>query len=130
MTRSDDTGTLRRSARLPEGSLIGDSPPSEELLRIERAEGTLRPVGELDVSTVSVLAAAIEEDRGGSNVLTLDLSALRFMDSQGLRLLLQTAKDLEDSGEMVLVDPSYAVLRLLRLAGVERQSNLRILTRD
>lgn len=79
---------------------------------------------------MSVLAAAIEEDRGGSNVLTLDLSALRFMDSQGLRLLLQTAKDLEDSGEMVLVDPSYAVLRLLRLAGVERQSNLRILTRD
>ncbi len=50
---------------------------------------TLKINGELDLSTGPVLAGCIEGLRHGLKALTLDLSELTFMDSTGLRLLIE-----------------------------------------
>ena len=85
-----------------------------------RREGDGRFVvqGELDISNVeefgAVLWAAL---RAGSSPV-IDLSGLAFMDSQGLRLLLQLATQAEKSGlePVVLLNPSRFVRRVLEIS--------------
>jgi anti-sigma B factor antagonist len=50
---------------------------------------TLKITGELDLSTCPVLAEGIEGLRHDRQSVTLDLSDLTFMDSTGLRLLIE-----------------------------------------
>jgi anti-anti-sigma factor len=51
----------------------------------------VRLIGELDVASAPRAAHAIARaERRGPSLLELDLSALAFMDSTGLRLMLQT----------------------------------------
>jgi anti-sigma B factor antagonist len=50
---------------------------------------TLSITGELDLGTVSVLAESVGRVAKGVETLTLDLSELSFMDSTGLRLLIE-----------------------------------------
>lgn len=56
----------------------------------ERARVTLAVVGELDMNTVPRLSASVDEQlQNGAGDLTLDLRELSFMDSSGLRLLIE-----------------------------------------
>jgi anti-sigma B factor antagonist len=48
--------------------------------------------GELDISTVPLLEAQIEAAHESPTPLTLDLSGLTFMDSSGLRLLIELSE--------------------------------------
>jgi len=51
----------------------------------------------------------------------LDLSAIEFMDSSGLGLVLGRYKKLTDmGGKMKIINPSKRVLQILQLAGVEK----------
>lgn len=53
--------------------------------------------------------------------LRLDVSAIDFMDSSGLGLLMgRYALIKRMGGEMTLLSPTPAVLRIVRLAGMER----------
>jgi anti-sigma B factor antagonist len=65
-------------------------------LTVETTEGPgganliLSVDGELDISTIPVLTRHIDERIGSDyTTLTLDLSELTFMDSSGLRLLIE-----------------------------------------
>jgi anti-anti-sigma factor len=81
--------------------------------------------GELDVSTAPSLDKALEPElqRGGD--VTLDLSALSFMDSVGLQTILKAARDLRDRGRLILFHPGNLVRSLLELAvGMNRIPNL------
>ena len=74
--------------------------------------------GELDISNVEQLGDALwAQLRAGSSVV-VDLSGLAFMDSQGLRLLLQLALHAEEAGlgPVVVVNPSPVVRRVLEIA--------------
>jgi anti-sigma B factor antagonist len=74
--------------------------------------GTLRLVGDLDLSTVEAFKPAIEASVDSGDV-TLDLSGLQFIDSSGIRALLQTYLALKDSGRnLVLVSPTPFVSRV------------------
>lgn len=78
-------------------------------------------VGELDLITGAELIAVIETLAGdaGDDVL-LDLSAVPFIDSEGLRaLLLATERVSSRSRRLVLGKASAAVERLLQLAGID-----------
>ncbi|HEY5262409.1 MAG TPA: STAS domain-containing protein [Solirubrobacteraceae bacterium] len=69
---------------------------------------TLSITGELDLSTAPVLSESIEHLRHNVKELTLDLSELMFMDSTGLRLLIeldQRAK--RDEWKLAIVRPKY-----------------------
>lgn len=79
----------------------------------------LKVAGELDMATTPALAAELQRvaSSGGGPVI-LELSELTFTDSTGLRVLIEVAQQLGDSGELVLRNPTRAVTELLEIAGV------------
>jgi anti-sigma B factor antagonist len=75
--------------------------------------------GELDLATIDSVRARLEalEDEGTGVVL--DLDGLTFMDSTGIRLVLQAAQDAERTGwEFSLTRGSDAVQRVFAAAGL------------
>ena len=53
--------------------------------------------------------------------LELDLSAVEFMDSSGLGLVLgRYKKQIETGGKMKIINPTRRVMQILQLAGVEK----------
>lgn len=53
--------------------------------------------------------------------IVLDLSAIRFMDSSGLGLIMGRFQLVQRlGGELILRNPNEAVLRICRLVGMER----------
>jgi anti-sigma B factor antagonist len=91
------------------------------LERIEREDGVCVAVaGEVDAYTaprmLAELLAAIERDPR----LTLDLSAVTFMDSQGLATLLRARQEAEARGGTLRLDRvSVRVLKLLQLTRMD-----------
>jgi len=94
----------------------------EVVFTVEVGEGPhgalVTPRGELDIATQPELRAALEQQAANGG-LTLDLSGLRFLDSSGLRLILETAEAARREGFAFHVLPgSPAVQRLFEVAGV------------
>jgi anti-anti-sigma factor len=90
-----------------------------ELLRIMSTDvrGTLRLVGELDVSNVERVHAQLGEELVACQQLTLDASGLTFMDSQGLRMLIGLGERAGARGWSVrLLNCSKGVRRTLDVA--------------
>jgi anti-sigma B factor antagonist len=76
------------------------------------------PSGELDMATQGELRAALEEASAAAHV-TLDLGRLRFLDTSGLRLILETAEASRRDGFGFSVLPGGpSVQRLFEVAGV------------
>lgn len=93
-------------------------------VRIEPLEGGgFRLVGEIDLSNAGELRRLNQEDQGD---LVLEMAELEFMDSTGLRGLIELARGLEPDRRLVLRNPSAAVDRLFEVTGVDRISNLSI----
>jgi anti-sigma B factor antagonist len=87
---------------------------------IDEGPGGVRvtPRGELDVATQGELRGVLER-HAGAQALTLDLVALRFLDTSGLRLILETAEGARREGRAFAVLPGApAVQRLFDVAGV------------
>lgn len=88
----------------------------DELLAITNTGSGLAASGEIDAHTAPLLAAAI--DAAGTDV-GLDLSDVEFVDSSGLRVLIDAHQRLADAGgELKLVALSEPVRRLLEISGV------------
>jgi anti-sigma B factor antagonist len=76
--------------------------------------------GELDLGNVGELRQALTRAHS-DGALVVDLTDCSFLDSSGLRLLLETAKTREDEGRgLVLVAPQGGVRRTLEIAGLDR----------
>lgn len=54
----------------------------------------------------------------GEGSLILDVSELSFIDSTGLRVLIETARRLGEAGDLVLRNPSRPVMDVLEIAGI------------
>lgn len=80
----------------------------------------LEVTGELDIATVSRLVAEIDAlVKLGHTKIVLDLKNMKFVDSTGLRFLLETWKRLLDSGgHLSLANPSPGVLHTLSATGL------------
>jgi anti-anti-sigma factor len=79
--------------------------------------GSLRLTGELDMSTVEAIGAQLQDALRGNGVLNLDLDGLTFMDSQGLRMLIELGKQAVDQATTVrILACSRPVRSLLDLA--------------
>jgi stage II sporulation protein AA (anti-sigma F factor antagonist) len=81
---------------------------------------SFRVTGSLDVPTAGSLHEVLDLLAREPGDITLDLAGVTFMDSGGLRAVLQACSDLGDRGTVRLVGPSEQVRRLLDITGVGR----------
>ncbi len=92
---------------------------------VEPARDSVRvaPVGELDIATVDKLRAEVERLReSGFGKLVLDLRGVRFLDSTGLRLVLELDHSArEASQELLLIRGSAVVQRIFEVTQVSER---------
>ncbi len=80
--------------------------------------------GELDLSTAGLLTDAAD-DLGGATRLVLDLAELSFIDSAGLRALMNLDLRARSEGwDLALAVPAPVVLRLLKLTGFDKRLDI------
>lgn len=92
---------------------------------------TLRLIGELDLSTIDRFIGRVEERLGeGRDDVILDASALAFIDSTGVKALIDVARRLGEGRELVLMGPSAPVSRTLDLLSASSFPNLVIRPAD
>lgn len=94
----------------------------DDLLTIESSDEYVRASGEVDASTAPRLAAAIH---AAGPVVRLDLSAIDFLDSSGIGVLVEAHQQLdEDGGSLTIVAASAMVRRVLDLSGMLEYLNV------
>lgn len=87
-------------------------------LDITVTDDGLALVGELDAHTAPLLAEAISA--AGRDRLCVDMSEVRFVDSSGLRVLIEAHQAAQAKERTVsLTNPSPAVTRLLEISGID-----------
>jgi len=99
----------------PGGLHISVEQPSPGLIVVS-------PAGELDLSNSDAFEEAISDARAkGATALVLDLTGLTFMDSSGLRLLLDSWNEsqLADRRLMLVVPKDGLVRRVLEISGTD-----------
>jgi anti-anti-sigma factor len=76
------------------------------------------PKGEIDLATVDRLSAALADAQGESDgPIVLDLRAVSFLDSTGIRLVVQLARDLDS--RFAVVRGEGEVARVFDLVGLD-----------
>jgi anti-anti-sigma factor len=97
-------------------------PPTEFAVEAGREAGgllTLRPAGELDIATAGRLERALLEGREPGDEVVLDLAALEFIDSTGLRVIVRGVEAAQREGWDLRLRPGPpAVQRVFEIAGV------------
>ncbi len=75
--------------------------------------------GELDITTLSLARAElVEAERAEPSVLVVDLSVLRFMDSSGVRLVLQADSRARNAHRRLVIVPGERPRRVFELLGL------------
>lgn len=113
----DHTAVTTRDEPNP---LTGEFEPFRVDVEPERDSVRVAPVGELDIATVEKLRAEVDRLReSGFAKLVLDLRGVRFLDSTGLRLVLELdAAAKEASQDLVLIRGSSVVQRIFEVTQV------------
>ena len=78
---------------------------------------TLKIVGRLDTSTAPELEAAIDGCAAGINELVLDCSALEYVSSAGLRVILKAQKMMNAQGSMKLTHVNETIMEVFDITG-------------
>jgi anti-anti-sigma factor len=79
--------------------------------------------GEVDAHTAPMLASALAELPTG--LVTVDMQGVSFMDSSGLRVLMEaTTRARDGGGDLVVARPSPTVVRLVEISGLSDQLRL------
>ena len=108
---------------MPSGSEPLYTPPDGGLFRCEVVQdgdvATVRAVGELDLESCPALSTELARLReAGCPRVIIDLSELTFLDSSGLRLLLDCyAESRKDSHAIALIPGPPTVQRVFELTG-------------
>jgi anti-sigma B factor antagonist len=89
------------------------------VLNINKNENkaTIEIIGRLDTVTAPSLDKMISEELEGIDTLTLDMNALEYISSAGLRVLLGAQKKMQKIGSMKLVGVSEAVMEVFEMTG-------------
>jgi anti-anti-sigma factor len=99
-------------------------PPPTLEIQESRTDGCLRLslIGELDLAVATRLEDRLAPLRARRTAVKLDLSRLLFIDSTGIRLLIQTIGDARIKRWDLQIDPNVSpqVMRLFRLVHLDR----------
>lgn len=85
-------------------------------LDITATEEGYRLTGELDMATADDLSALLQGESGRELPVVLDFEGISFMDSSGLRVLLEAARAEDGGTAIVIVRPSEQVQRVLDIS--------------
>lgn len=94
--------------------------PAPEFSVTRRRTGdavVIAPVGEIDLVTIDALEGELESARGESARVVLDLREVSFIDSGGLRLVLEASRAIES---LSVVRGPREVQRVFELVGLEQ----------
>ncbi len=92
-------------------------------LTVSEHEGGLAVAGEIDAHTAPELIRAIETFSGDQ--LVLNLAEVEFVDSSGLRVLIEAHQQFIASDRTFTIDaPSPTVRRLFEISGVDEYLNI------
>lgn len=97
-----------------------------EIVEPNDAERALVLAGELDLATTPRLLERASVLLEGDGDLTLVLSDVSFVDSQGVRGFIQMARALEGRGRLVLAEPTPEVRKLFDIVRVSDFPNISV----
>jgi len=84
-------------------------------------DGRIGVTGEVDLANADELLAALQALMPASGDVILDLSGLEYLDSSGIRVLVNLVRPLSESGRsFVLTSPQPNVRRVLEIVGLDR----------
>ena len=84
----------------------------------KNAEATIiEIIGRLDTTTAPALDKAINEDIGDTKNLVLDVKAMEYISSAGLRVLLGAQKKMQKIGSMKVVNVCEEVMEVFEMTG-------------
>ncbi len=73
--------------------------------------------GRLDTTTAPELEASLKESLEGVTELTFDFSALEYISSAGLRVLLSAQKTMTKQGSMKITGVSEVIMEIFEVTG-------------
>ena len=80
-------------------------------------ELTVALQGRLDTTTAPELEKALKESLDGVTALTIDMTALEYISSAGLRVLLSTQKLMNKQGKMKVTHVNETILEIFEVTG-------------
>ena len=78
---------------------------------------TLKIVGRLDTTTAPVLEAVVNGCKADVKELILDCSALEYVSSAGLRVILKAQKQMNVQGSMKLIGVNETIMEVFDITG-------------
>lgn len=78
---------------------------------------TLKLAGRLDTTTAPELDAILGSSLSGVQALVLDMEALEYLSSAGLRVLLKAHKSMKPQGSMKLVHVNDTIMEIFDITG-------------
>jgi anti-anti-sigma factor len=96
-----------------------------DIHKVEEPRG-FRLAGELDIAGEAALTRALAAETGCAGDLTLDLSALTFIDSVGVQALIKAAEDLQEDGRLILQAPGKIVRKVFELMRLDTVPNVQV----
>lgn len=73
--------------------------------------------GRLDTTTAPQLEAELKRSLNGITALTLDLAALEYLSSAGLRVILSAQKVMNRQGKMVVKNANDTIMEIFEVTG-------------
>ena len=94
-------------------------------LHITTSSSGLHLRGEIDAHSVTILARHLDPLPGSSGDVVIDLSEVGFVDSSGLRVLVEAHQRADaDARRLVLSGARRPVMRLLEISGLMEYLNV------
>ena len=91
------------------------------MLNIEKKtngnELTVALTGRLDTTTAPQFEKELKESLDGVTALTIDMTALEYISSAGLRVLLSAQKTMNRQGQMKLTHVNETILEIFEVTG-------------
>ena len=81
------------------------------------AELTITLTGRLDTTTAPELESTIDACAAGINELVLDCTALEYVSSAGLRVILKAQKLMNSQGNMKLTNVNETIMEVFDITG-------------
>ena len=78
---------------------------------------TLKIIGRLDTTTAPALEADVDSCTADIRELTLDCSALEYVSSAGLRVILKAQKKMNVQGSMKLIGVNETLMEIFDITG-------------